>query len=206
MSTVRQWMKDQRLALRSGKSMQPGPAVFVEAAQNDEVVIAEQPKKRAKGQRWTTQKVAIDPAELDERNEERIQRMLALQPLVGDSSVVHLLKKVSDNPAPKIFVGRARRNDLVVSDTTVSSVHAHIENDGEVVQITDAGSSNGTFVNRRRLDPGEHVRLTTGDCVRLGGRVFYFLTGERLLLFLELRIVKQYGAGEARRDTNKGES
>jgi len=38
--------------------------------------------------------------------------------------------------------------------------------------------------------------LASGDCLRFGQRVFYYLTGERLLSFLELRIVKSSDRGD----------
>ena len=40
------------------------------------------------------------------------------------------------------------------------------------VTVRDAGSSNGTFVNERRLAPMEEVDLYTGDELRMGNTSF----------------------------------
>jgi len=90
------------------------------------------------------------------------------------------------NAAPRITIGRAKRNDIVVGDVAVSSLHATIELDDEDprVFITDQRSSNGTFVNRRRVDANERVVLSGGDCVRFGQRVYYYLTPDLVTLIL----------------------
>ncbi len=46
-------------------------------------------------------------------------------------------------------------------------------------------------VLRDKRTPPQSVRLHTGDSVRFGGRVLYYLAGDRLLELLGLRIVKQ---------------
>ncbi|MCM1348300.1 MAG: FHA domain-containing protein [Firmicutes bacterium] len=40
------------------------------------------------------------------------------------------------------------------------------------VNVRDAGSSNGTFVNERRLAPGEEQQLHYGDTLRMGNTSF----------------------------------
>lgn len=41
-----------------------------------------------------------------------------------------------------------------------------------VVKVRDAGSSNGTYINERRLGPVEEVDLHSGDTLRMGGTQF----------------------------------
>lgn len=43
---------------------------------------------------------------------------------------------------------------------------------GVTVTVRDAGSSNGTFVNERRLAPGEETRMNEGDMFRMGDSRF----------------------------------
>ena len=66
--------------------------------------------------------------------------------------------------------GREPSCDLVLEDSTLSSLHARIElAENGLVFIHDAGSSNGTFVNRN--DSWIRVRRVTlciGDRVRFG--------------------------------------
>jgi len=78
--------------------------------------------------------------------------------------------------AVRTTVGRAQQNAIVLSDVTVSELHAVIESYGVSFSVRDLGSSNGTFVNGQRL--ASERRLRTGDeiCV-----------GETRLLFREQR-------------------
>ena len=193
--SVAELCEEHRRALHEGPPPVPGAPVLVQAKGVDEVVL---PRLQATpASAWLTRRFRradVDPA-VHER--ERVERMLALQDLVDDGSVVLPLVKSTRNPSPHVLLGRGKRNDVIIADTTVSSQHAELEIDGSTWLVRDQGSSNGTFLNRQPLGKGEGTVLTSGDCLRLGRQVFYFLSGERLLLFLELRIVRrgQVGAG-----------
>ena len=50
----------------------------------------------------------------------------------------------------------------------VSAMHAVIEHNPESVQITDVGSTNGTYVNDRWLNPNQAYILHSGDEIRFG--------------------------------------
>ena len=62
-------------------------------------------------------------------------------------------------------VGRARANDIVVDDVAVSSQHCRIRPEQGRLVLYDLESSNGTYVNERRVS--RHV-LSGGDVIRLG--------------------------------------
>lgn len=66
-----------------------------------------------------------------------------------------------------LHIGRATTNDIVVADTTVSRQHAQlmIDDIGQATLI-DLGSSNGTFVNGRRISAP--TRLDATDIVKVG--------------------------------------
>ncbi len=66
-------------------------------------------------------------------------------------------------------IGRARDCDLVVDQTAVSRLHARLDFEHEQVTVTDLGSTNGTYVNRQRLEPHRPRRLKSGDVINLGG-------------------------------------
>ncbi len=62
------------------------------------------------------------------------------------------------------YVGRAFSNDFKIEDPSVSSNHAQIVVDGDVITLKDLGSTNGTFINRSQvregfLQPGQIVSL-----------------------------------------------
>lgn len=68
-----------------------------------------------------------------------------------------------------VSVGRAVTNDLAVVDPTISRKHADLKATPGGVEVTDNGSSNGTFVNGVQI---EHSLVVPGDEVTFGKVVF----------------------------------
>ena len=79
------------------------------------------------------------------------------------------------------LIGRSRTCAISIQSSSISRCHAvvgHCPNRG--FYIMDVGSSNGTFVNRRRLTPLEQHYLLDGDLVELSHtRVEFFISGWR---------------------------
>jgi len=67
---------------------------------------------------------------------------------------------------PPFEVGRARDNDLVVRDAEASRSHARFVTRNGIVYVDDLGSSNGTFLNGRRVS--ESIEVREGDRVDIG--------------------------------------
>jgi pSer/pThr/pTyr-binding forkhead associated (FHA) protein len=61
--------------------------------------------------------------------------------------------------------------EIEIDHPTTSSRHAKVYAAARPgrVKIEDLGSTNGTYVNERRLDPGERRSVVHGDSVRFGG-------------------------------------
>ena len=74
-------------------------------------------------------------------------------------------------------VGRHRSCDVVITDDTVSGRHCQITESPDGCVIEDLGSSNGTYVNGKRI---ESTVLKSGDRVTLGTATFTFLDGQLL--------------------------
>ncbi|MCE3552386.1 FHA domain-containing protein [Pseudonocardia sp. RS11V-5] len=64
-------------------------------------------------------------------------------------------------------IGRAPTAGLVLDDPDVSRVHARVQGGPAGVQVSDAGSANGVFVDGRRVE-GAHA-LREGEVLQLGG-------------------------------------
>jgi adenylate cyclase len=64
-----------------------------------------------------------------------------------------------------LTVGRALTSDVPLLDPTVSRRHASLVADESGIELSDLGSSNGTFVNGERV---EHARITPGDVLTFG--------------------------------------
>ena len=80
-------------------------------------------------------------------------------------------------------VGRDPVNNLQISHPSVSRFHAEIEHQGREFVLTDLGSSNGTYVNGRRLS--EPTRLRVGDSIRIGCERFVLNIDETLTQYSE---------------------
>jgi FHA domain-containing protein len=78
----------------------------------------------------------------------------------------------------RVTVGKASTNVVSLEhDTTVSRVHAVLENFGQAWSVRDLGSRNGTYVNGEKI-AAERI-LRSGDELRLGGsRLVFWMTKE----------------------------
>lgn len=71
--------------------------------------------------------------------------------------------------------GRHPNSDIFLDDITVSRRHAEILKRGLVYVVSDAGSLNGTYVNRQRIE-GEQP-LNAGDELQIGKFKLVFFVG-----------------------------
>ncbi|KAK9225139.1 hypothetical protein WN943_010180 [Citrus x changshan-huyou] len=96
-----------------------------------------------------------------------------LQP-VGDGDTSHIGFKV---PMPDAFeiastevtVGRLpERADMVIPVATVSGLHARIQKKGDSLLVTDLDSTNGTFIDEKRLRSGVVAVASPGSRITFG--------------------------------------
>lgn len=74
-------------------------------------------------------------------------------------------------------VGRSSRSDLCIDQESISRHHARISFDGQRHVIEDLGSTNGTFVNERKL---ERSVLNDGDQVKVGRSILKYMSGDNI--------------------------
>ena len=76
----------------------------------------------------------------------------------------------------RLAFGRVPGNDVVLEHPSASRLHAVLQfkRDSDEMFLHDAGSTHGTFVNRRKLKPRVHAPVFVGDQIRFGqsSRVF----------------------------------
>lgn len=92
-------------------------------------------------------------------------RLIVLQ-ATGTARQVHLGKL-------PFSVGRAQSCDLVLDNAQVSRLHASFHAVGDRIEVVDAGSNNGTWVNGHRI---KRSALSSGDELRLGACMLRFLS------------------------------
>lgn len=69
----------------------------------------------------------------------------------------------------RLNVGRAADNELCLNDGSVSKIHsALVMNQQGTLLVADTGSTNGTFINGRRIAYGESRPIEDGDVVGFG--------------------------------------
>jgi adenylate cyclase len=76
---------------------------------------------------------------------------------------------------PRTTLGRHPANSIRLADREVSKEHATIDKVGNTFVLRDLGSSNGTFVNGRRI---RELRLREGDEISLGNSRLVFHAGD----------------------------
>jgi hypothetical protein len=84
-------------------------------------------------------------------------------------------------------VGRTIDSEIVINDYTVSKQHARMKEDPPTGQfiVQDLGSTNGSWVNKKRLIKGDSRPLKSGDALRFGRHVFTFLNARDFYGFLK---------------------
>ena len=77
-------------------------------------------------------------------------------------------------------IGRASGNDITLPYSWVSRKHTMVQNEGNGhFSIFDLGSSNGTFINGRRISGP--TPLKTGDCITIGKTMLEFFQNTDLI-------------------------
>ncbi len=73
----------------------------------------------------------------------------------------------------QVQIGRAKENDILLADVTISRKHAEVFAGPDGFYIRDLGSSNGILVNQTKID--NPYRLGHGDRVKIGAVLLHFV-------------------------------
>jgi FHA domain len=102
----------------------------------------------------------------------------AAQPTEPDANVIaRATLRAGTREIPLVFkpggsrlnVGRGSDNELRLNDASVSKIHAAlVMNQQKTLLVADTGSTNGTYINGRRIAYGESRPVEDGDVVGFG--------------------------------------
>lgn len=73
---------------------------------------------------------------------------------------------------PETRLGARRGNSILLRDRYISGNHARLRWDGVSWWVEDMNSTNGTFVNRKRVQPGFPETISFGATLQLGDMSF----------------------------------
>ena len=109
--------------------------------------------------------------------------------LDADLPMVLPIRKLQSNFPSMITVGRTANNDLTIPDVNVSKFHAWFRQGPAGVELVDAGSRNGTFVDDRRLPSsrGAGMAVIVGQVLRFGDLTFRYLDAATLWAAVQAR-------------------
>ncbi len=80
-----------------------------------------------------------------------------------------LLGRAAAKPDTELRADRINLSALVPDTSSISRIHAMLRlTDNRRVQVVDMGSTNGTYVNRQRLDSFKPTLIKDGDEIQLG--------------------------------------
>lgn len=88
----------------------------------------------------------------------------------------------------EIKVGRSAEADITIAEASVSRIHARLIQDSDVVEIEDAGSANGTYINDQKVTV--RTPLKDQDIVRLGTVLLKFFSSDNIDGFVHDKIYR----------------
>jgi pSer/pThr/pTyr-binding forkhead associated (FHA) protein len=88
----------------------------------------------------------------------------------GEEQIAYIINR------QEIFIGRTLNNAFVIANPSVSKRHARVVAENGGYALYDLGSSNGTFINGKRVT---EAQLQDGCEVRFGRAAFVFRARRR---------------------------
>jgi diguanylate cyclase (GGDEF)-like protein len=86
--------------------------------------------------------------------------------------------------ADEMIIGRDPSADISITDPSISRKHARVTRSEHGVTLEDLGSSNGTSINGKKVEPGIVVNLAKEDLIKLGNSIVKYLpAGEIEIIF-----------------------
>lgn len=83
-----------------------------------------------------------------------------------------LIKEIDLETKPTWTVGRTDDNDIWIDHMAVSSHHARIDNNDGYFILSDLKSTNGTFINGKKIAGPTTLKLN--DWISIGKHIIYF--------------------------------
>jgi hypothetical protein len=115
---------------------------------------------------------------------------LLSKPAAGHAQALALMHRVFPilkapfSPRGPVLVGRTSDNDVAIPEYSISKRHCFFEFQPGEISLFDCGSTNGTLLNGRRLEPKKATRLNGGEIITLGRYAFMFQSAPGFLEYV----------------------
>jgi pSer/pThr/pTyr-binding forkhead associated (FHA) protein len=117
-----------------------------------------------------------DPSSYTDEDIVAWDKTLALLPIVKRAGAIF---------QDRISVGRTRNSDIVIDHPKVSKFHAYFSISNGSYILSDADSTNGTFVAGQRISPNQNVPISDESEIRFGIQSTIFILPHSLYKFLQ---------------------
>lgn len=113
-------------------------------------------------------------------SQENLKDMEGATIVIGEGSV-KCLRRISKSGhgmdeylimEDSVSVGSGATADIMIKDSGISRLHARIMREGEMFFIKDMNSTNGTWINERRISVYEQCPIKNGDVIRFAQSSF----------------------------------
>jgi hypothetical protein len=121
---------------------------------------------------------------LDRQMEETLPGGRESMTLEADFELFPLTKKPGASFPDRITIGRTGNNDIVISDSSVSRLHAYVRRDGSRWLVADAGSKNGSWLAGESLAARKERPLASRGELRIGDVDLTFFVADDLFAAL----------------------
>jgi len=119
----------------------------------------------------------------DEASNKTVSGLSSIALLAPDD--VRVFPLTSKEGGSFLRIGRSKRLEIVIDDSSISRSHATISIVDGSYRISDSGSTNGVYVGDRRVGLQGQVALSSSEFIKLGNVSFQFYSAEEFFGYLQ---------------------
>jgi pSer/pThr/pTyr-binding forkhead associated (FHA) protein len=91
------------------------------------------------------------------------------------NKIYPLIKSEKNKFKGLIIIGRDQNQDIIIENPKISKSHAYFKLSKEKIFLRDTGSSNGTFLNKVKLEPLKDYEVRPNDIISFANISFRFI-------------------------------
>ena len=128
---------------------------------------------------------------------------IAIHPKQADSNTAIGLENIEE-----IYIGRSSQNNVILHNKRTSSNHCKIYRTSELLKIRDLRSSNGTYVNGRKINEktlvnGDVINISVYEIVVTNNTLTFYNVGDELELNMETVAERKNNVEERRNNVEE---